>query len=171
MCSLSKLDTFLPARFCELAADPEVDINSTQLNTGFAFLMQLFISNRDISFRKCFKALLQRDEINVSIQDGEKTNALHLLARFNGAWTFEAITQLIHKGIDTKVTDIFGYNVLHYFCQGLRLHSQDLMLSTVLRFLLKNCGCKINAQTNDGETVFCSVGMLKRRICLKEFIS
>ena len=120
--------------------------------------MQLFISNRDISFRKCFKALLQRDEINVSIQDGEKTNALHLLARFNGAWTFEAITQLIHKGIDTKVTDIFGYNVLHYFCQGLRLHSQDLMLSTVLRFLLKNCGCKINAQTNDGETaltLFC----------------
>lgn len=101
MSSLSELKTTAYVRFCELAADPAVDINSTQMNTGFSFLMQLSISNRHESFRQCFKTLLQRDEINVSIQDGEKTNALHLLARFNGTWTLEVSTQLIQKGIDT----------------------------------------------------------------------
>ena len=158
LCSMSKLDKFLFARFCVLAADPEVDINSTQINTGFSFLMQLCISNRDMSFRQCFKALLQRDEIDVSIQDGEQTNALHLLARFNGEWTFEVITQLIQKGINTKITDLFGYNVLHYYCQGLNLYSQGPMLGSVLRFLLNCCSNEVNAQTNDGETalsLFC----------------
>ena len=64
-------------------------------------------------------------------------------------WTYETITQLIQKRIDAKITDFFGYNVLHCYFQGLHFRSQGFILTTVFRFLL-NCGCEISdAQTND----------------------
>jgi len=135
-----------------LAADPQVNINSTKDN-GFSVLMQLCMQNRASYFQQCFEALLLVDGIDVSIQDGEKTNALHLICQFNGQRSLSNITKLVEKGIDPKVTDMFGYNALHCYCK-----LRCINFAGVVRYLIKTCGSDVNAQTNDGETpltLFC----------------
>jgi len=153
------MDQAACALFCELAADPEVDINMTQMD-GFSFLMQLCTYNRGNSFYECLDALLRRDEINFS--DVEQNHALHLLCYFNEKRTLQVITRLVQKGINPKIQDAFGYNVLHYFCKALSSsHHQNTWMLDVIRFLL-NSGCDVNAQTNDGETALTVLSPKKR---------
>ena len=104
--------------FCKSAADPQVNINSTKDN-GFSVLMQLCMQNRASYFQQSFEALLLVDGIDVTIRDGEKTNALHLLCQFNGQRSLSNITELVKKGIDPKITDMFGYNSLYCYCKSI----------------------------------------------------
>ena len=104
--------------FCKSAADPQVNINSTKDN-GFSVLMQLCMQNRASYFQQSFEALLLVDGIDVTIRDGEKTNALHLLCQFNGQRSLSNITELVKKGIDPKITDMFAYNSLYCYCKSI----------------------------------------------------
>jgi ankyrin repeat protein len=144
------MDKAVCNHFCKLAADPKLNVNSTKDN-GFSLLMQLCMENRGNHFQKCFEALFRMNEIDVSIQDGEKTNALHLLNLHIGQRSLANITLLVEKGIDPKISDMFGYNVLHYYCKAVDLRCLDF--TAVIRYLIIiNCGTDVNDQTNDGET-------------------
>ena len=143
------LTKILTDKLCELARDPEVDVNCCSDLNSFTPLMLncCFIKCR---FPECFKALIQNETINVTITDGEGSNALHLLC-FNNPKnvTADVIKQLVQRGIDVKSQDSFGYNALHYFC---KMGSNLPHFLAVLNFFVVDCRLDVNTQTNDGET-------------------
>ena len=143
------LTKILTDKLCELARDPEVDVNCCSDLNSFTPLMLNCCFNK-CRFPECFKALIENETINVTITDGEGSNALHLLC-FNNPEnsTVDVIKQLVQRGIDVKFQDSFGYNALHYFC---KMDSYCEYFLAVINYLVADCHLDVNTQTNDGET-------------------
>ena len=74
--TLSKVPT---VKFCQLTRDSEVDVNCSFYLNGFTLLMLHCSFNKCPFPPDCFTALMQNKTTNVTIIDGEGSNALHLL--------------------------------------------------------------------------------------------
>ena len=140
LCSQKGLNQRMIDRLHQLAMDTEVDVN---IKDGLTPLMMLTSYNNSDTFRQCFDALLQRDEINVCVQEEKGINALHCLFLYNCKnVTVDIIRQLAQRGIDlTSVDRVENRSVLHYLC----LYGHECEdFCNVTRFLVE-CGLNVQA--------------------------
>ena len=79
LCSQKVLNQREIDRLHQLAINTEVDVIYPHIKDGLTPLMMLTSYNNSDTFRQCFDALLQRDEINVCVQEEKGINALHRL--------------------------------------------------------------------------------------------
>ena len=130
--------------------DTEVDVIYPHIKDGLTPLMMLTSYNNSDTFRQCFDALLQRDEINVCVQEEKGINALHCLFLYNCKnVTVDIIRQLAQRGIDlTSVDRVENRSVLHYLC----LYGHECEdFCNVIRFLVE-CGLNVQAKTKKGDS-------------------
>jgi ankyrin repeat protein len=150
LCSQKVLNQREIDRLHQLAMDTEVDVIYPHIKDGLTPLMMLTSYNNSDTFRQCFDALLQRDEINVCVQEEKGINALHCLFLYNCKnVTVDIIRQLAQRGIDlTSVDRVENRSVLHYLC----LYGHECEdFCNVIRFLVE-CGLNVQAKTKKGDS-------------------
>jgi ankyrin repeat protein len=118
LCGKSNLEGVEADRLRQLAMDPTVGINCCNRITHDTPIMSLCRSNKSDSLLPSLKALLQREDLNLTLRNHNAHSPLTIICRFNQHHSvIDCVRLLLSRGFDLTVKDCYGRNALQLLCE------------------------------------------------------